>query len=94
MSNWRPTDLGLSYEAAAHGVQTAIAYRMEKGDAATEPKHLRVGVDMSKADLGALLMLLVEKGIFTQDEVLEAMRLGANTELAMRELENPGFTFR
>ena len=91
---WKPTDLGLSYEAAAHGVQTAIAYAMETGDNATAPKHMRVGVDMTKADMGGLAMLLIAKGVFTSDEYVEAVRLAANTELAMREAEHPGITFR
>jgi len=80
------TDLGLSYEAAAHGVQSAVAQEMnDPGSHSTKPKHLRVGVDMSKADHAALAHLLIEKGVFTEAEYLEAMRLGANTELAMHE---------
>jgi len=81
-------DLGLSYEEAAHGVQTAIAYDMERGRKATEPKHMRVGIDMSKADMLGLAVLLIEKGIITPDEYVEAMRLSANEELAMREEEH------
>ena len=80
-------DLGLTYEEAAHGVQSAIAHDMSKGGKATEPKHLRVGVDMSKADMLGLASLLIEKGVFTQEEYIEAMRLAANHELNMREKE-------
>jgi len=94
MQEWKATDLGLSYEAAAHGVQTAIAYVMESGGTATTPKHMRTGIDMQKADTGGLATLLVAKGVFTWEEYMEAMRLGANTELAMREAEHPGITFR
>jgi hypothetical protein len=93
-------DLGLSYEAATHGVQSAIQYEMsravnrgeDEGD--TSPKHMRVGIDMSKADQSGLAKLLIDKGIFTLGEYLEYMRLAANNELAMREAENPGITFR
>jgi len=91
---WERKDLGLSYEAAAHGVQTAIAHEMNLKRSATDPKHLRVGIDMQKADLGGLAMLLVDKGVFTQEEYFEYMRLAANYELAMREAEHPGITFR
>lgn len=80
------TDLGLSYEAAAHGVQSAIAHAMnDPASHTTKPKQLRVGVDMSKADHAALVHLLIQKGIFTEIEYMETMRLGANTELAMHE---------
>lgn len=87
-------DLGLNYEQAAHGVQTAIAYDIERGGTAATPKHLRVGVDMSKSDMFGLAMLLIQKGIITQEEYVENMRLAANTELAMREEKHPGFKFR
>jgi hypothetical protein len=88
-------DLGLSYEQAAHGVQTAIAYAMEKGGTATEPKHLRVGIDMEKSDMLGLVELLIAKGVFTSAEYLEYVRLAANEELAMREAEYGGkFSFR
>lgn len=80
-------DLGLTYEEAAHGVQAAIAYAMGTGSKATEPKHMRVGIDMSKADMLGLATLLIAKGIFTQDEYIEHMRLAANQELHMREEE-------
>ncbi len=89
-------DLGLTYEQAAHGVQTAIAFDMTQGSTASTPKHLRVGVDMSKADMMGLTMLLISKGVITLDEYTEHMRLAANEELAMREAACPipGMTFR
>jgi len=75
-------DLGLPYEVAMHGVQTAIANEIERGNTFATPKHLRVGVDGSKADMFGLVCLLIDKGIITEDEYVEYMRLGANTELA------------
>src|SRR5712664_794874 len=45
-------------------------------------------------DQGGLALLLIAKGVFTAEEYAEAMRLAANTELAMREAEHPGITFR
>lgn len=94
MPQWKPTDLGLTYEQAAHGVQTAIAHDMNLGRKATEPKHMRVGIDMQKAETAGLVSLLIAKGVFTMDEYLEAMRLAANSELAMREAEHPNIKFR
>jgi len=80
-------DLGLTYEEAAHGVQTAIAFDIGQGRKTTEPKHMRVGIDLSKADMLGLAVLLIDKGIITPDEYTEAMRLSANEELEMREEE-------
>lgn len=91
---WERKDLGLSYQEAVHGIQTAIAYDMGRGRKTTEPKHMRTGIDLSKAEQGGLAMLLVDKGVFTWQEYAEYMRLAANHELAMREAENPGITFR
>jgi len=87
-------DLGLTYEQAAHGVQTAIAHGITKGDSATVPKHMRTAIDMSKADMLGLATLLISKGLITQEEYIEHMRLGANEELARRQDENPGLTYR
>lgn len=86
-------DLGLSYEQAAHGVQTAIAHDMANGRKNTEIKHMRVGIDMRAADMLGLAELLIDKGVFTVKEYKEYMRLAANEELAMRENEQ-GITFR
>lgn len=88
-------DMGLSYVAAAHGVQTAIAHSINTGGKAHEPKHLRVGIDTSKADMLGLAELLIAKGVFTGEEYAEYMRLAMNEELAMREAEFGGtFSFR
>lgn len=90
-------DLGLDYETAAHGVQSAVAYEQSKKlgpqyDDGTPPnkyaKHLRVGLDMRAADASALAQLLIDKGVFTEVEYLEAMRLAANEELARYEEHN------
>jgi len=59
-----------------------------------KPKRMRVGVDMTKADIGGLAMLLIAKGLFTADEYAEPQRLAANTELAMRKAEHCGIRFR
>ncbi|MCW2317267.1 hypothetical protein M2322_002826 [Rhodoblastus acidophilus] len=69
------------YDAAAHRVQTGIAFMMGTHDyKATEPKHLRVGVDLTKADQGSLARLLVEKGVITEKEYVEAMVKGMEAE--------------
>jgi hypothetical protein len=42
---------------------------------------------MSKADMLGLVTLLIDKGVFTLDEYVDAVRLSANNEVAMREAE-------
>lgn len=77
-------DLGLSYDEALHGVQTAIKYELEKDNrnALDIIKHLRVGLDARGADAQGLASLLIQKGVFTLDEYLEYMRIAMNEELA------------
>lgn len=87
-------DLGLSYEQAAHGVQTAKALDLQMGNSLFNPKHLRVGIDMSKADMMGLVSLLIDKGVFTLEEYLEYIRLSANQELANEESRFPGVRLR
>ncbi len=84
-------DLGLSYEAALHGVQSAVKYEMEHdAHGSTRPllddlKHLRVGIDARASDAAGLGGLLIKKGIITLEEYNEAMRLAMNEELARYE---------
>ena len=80
-------DLGLSYQEATHGVQSAIKFEMERGDRNNMDhiKHLRVGLDMRASDHAALATLLIAKGAFTEAEYIEQMRLAANEELARYE---------
>lgn len=78
-------DLGLTYEAAMHGVQSAIkAANPERNDVW---KHLRVGIDSAHITDLALAELLISKGVFTRDEYVEAVRLAANAELDRHEKE-------
>lgn len=83
-------DLGLTYEQAAHGVQSAIMHAMNQDNGSglvsgTSPKHLRVGVDSAHVTDYAVAELLMEKGVFTREEYEEKVRLAMNDELAKRE---------
>lgn len=84
-------DLGLSYEEAMHGVQSAVRYEMtakglpDSGPIVDMLKHLRVGVDARASDTLGLVELLISKGVFTGQEYIEQMRLAANEELARYE---------
>lgn len=76
------------YLAAAHAIQSAIAYIIGIEDQrgtphdqrASGPKHLRVGVDTLKAEQAALANLLIAKGIFTLDEYREAITIAVEEE--------------
>jgi hypothetical protein len=79
------------YAAALHGVQTATAFAMSQGTrhAATEPKHMRVGIDSAHVSIAALATLLIEKGVFTIEEYTKANADAMEKELAQREAEAP-----
>jgi hypothetical protein len=53
----------------------------------TEPKHLRVGIDITKSDQGALATLLMEKGVITEAEYFKALADAMEREKTMRETE-------
>lgn len=71
------------YVALGHAVQSGVAHRLqldarEYGLVLPDSlirllKHIRVGVDTSKSDMGGLATLLIEKGVFTRLEYYEAM---------------------
>jgi hypothetical protein len=73
-----------AYSDAAHRIQTAIAFLMGRDPnyTATEPKHLRVGIDLTKSDMGGLATLLIAKGVFTTEEYIAAV-----TESAIKEAD-------
>jgi ribosome-binding protein aMBF1 (putative translation factor) len=73
------------YTRAAHAVQTAIEFNPDKSG--QSPKHLRVGIDMSKADLKGLVELLIEKGLITVEEYVAAIEKSAEAEADMHRME-------
>jgi len=81
-------DLGLSYEVALRGVQSAIAFEYEREDPQEMTrvrKHLRVGIDSAHSSHAALADLLVKKGIISLAEYEEHVRLLMNHELYLYE---------
>lgn len=63
------------YRAAAHAMQSGVAYEMSINpeSAGTTPKHLRVGVNAAMAEQSGLARLLIAKGIITEAEYLKAV---------------------
>ena len=59
------------YLKALHAMQTGVKFKADKSDQL--PKHLRVGINVSLNDLGALAFLLVDKGVITAEEYSKAI---------------------
>lgn len=72
------------YLGLAHGIQSAIAWTLCYDDSLGTPKHLRVGVDLQKAEHGALVNLLIGKNLITSEEYQQAVIKGLEEELAMQ----------
>jgi len=76
-----PEEKYQKYLELLHAVQTGIAWNIaishpdvsdiNQDSNLREHKHLRVGIDVTKSDQGALVSLLIKKGIFTEDEYLD-----------------------
>jgi hypothetical protein len=62
------------YADLCHAMQSGVAMMMNYDFTATNPKHLRVGVNSAMVDSGALSGLLVAKGIITELEYFTALR--------------------
>ena len=83
-------DLQRRYEAAAHAVRAGVA--MEMNDApptisqsAVSPKMLRTGVNLAMVSHGALVRLLIAKGLFTEEEYFEELVKGVEDEKRLYE---------
>lgn len=83
----RLAELAERYGAAMHGVQTGIKILLETGDEFASPKHLRVGINSAMATDKGLANLLIAKGVFTEEEYVEAMAVAAEEELAFMTAE-------
>lgn len=75
-----PTDHVKRYHAAAHAMQTGVAYRMQYDPTTTEPKHLRVGVNSAQVSAAALAALLIDKGLITLAEYEKSLADHMETE--------------
>lgn len=75
----------MSYEQAAHAMQSGVAMLMNYEAKDTEPKHLRVGVNAGLCDNSALAKLLIAKGIITEQEYMAAITEEMNEEVTRYE---------
>lgn len=62
------------YMALVHAVQTGVKICIESNiNNNHTPKHLRVGINSALVDQSAVASLLIKKGVFTQEEHMEAL---------------------
>ena len=57
--------------ALLHAIQTGVAFCIERGSKEAEGKHLRVGINNALCELGAVTKLLIDKGVFTEEEYFD-----------------------
>lgn len=68
------------YMSAAHGMQTGVAYELEKDASSGTPKHLRVGVNSAMVETSALVTLLIEKRVISELEWYRTLAEGMEAE--------------
>jgi hypothetical protein len=73
-------ELQQRYAAAAHAIQTGVAYELEIDSASGTPKHLRTGLNVEMVSHGALVRLLIAKGVCTEEEYFEEVVKGLEDE--------------
>ncbi len=74
------------YTRLGHAIQTGVAYEMNNpAIKATDPKHLRTGLNCVMADVGSLGRLFIAKGLITEEEYYAAVLDGLRAEVASYE---------
>ena len=78
-------ELQRRYAAAAHAVQAGVQMELNddppsRSGSAASPKMLRVGVNMAMVEHGALVRVLIAKGLFTEEEYFEELVKGVEDE--------------
>jgi hypothetical protein len=72
------------WAAAAHAMQSGVAIEMEEPvtgqSQSTDPKHLRVGINVALRDQGSIVQLLISKGLITEEEYFKAIAEGMEAE--------------
>lgn len=61
------------YIRLMHAMQTGVEYLRQYDDSQTDPKHLKVGVNSTLVSSGALVKLLMDKGIITEQEYWDTL---------------------
>lgn len=61
------------YHALCHAMQTGVEYVRQRDESETSPKHLRVGMNSALVSNGALVKLLMAKGLITELEYMNVL---------------------
>lgn len=88
-----------AYLNLTHAMQSGVAMEMNYDREPTEPKHLRVALNTVLCQNAALVRLLMEKGIITEDEYWTQMLIAIIEEVdryeaSLRELIGGSITLR
>lgn len=75
----------LTYTEAAIAMQAGVVLDIQLGSNGATPKHLRVGVNSAMAEHSALAKLLIDKGLISESEYLEAQTEAMRNEVALYE---------
>lgn len=70
------------YVAAMRALESWVAVKARMEPAETNPQQLRLGVNSALLQQSALVQLLANKGLISEDEFLEAMANAAEQEVA------------
>lgn len=73
------------YLNALHAMQTGVAHSIERDFKESDPKHLRVGINSALVSNGALVTLLIEKGLITEQEIERKLAEGMEAEVGRYE---------
>lgn len=76
-------ELRLEYHALAHAMQSGVAMKMNYEPGETTPKHLRVGVNSTMVETGALATIFMAKGVFTEEEYYQVLIQSMQSEVNM-----------
>lgn len=74
-----------SYEDLLHAMQSGVAMELTYENKSVDPKHLRVGINSALVDNAAIARLLIQKGIITEEEYVESVRLEMEREVERYE---------
>ena len=57
------------YRRLIHSMQAGVGFDANSQD--QTPKHLRVGINCAMSEAGALVSLLIKKGVITEEELVD-----------------------
>lgn len=73
------------YNAACHAMQSGVASLLAVHPELTEDKHVRTGINSAHVSVAAIVRLLIEKGVITEDEMHAALASEMDREVERLE---------